>query len=277
MSNFAIGDVQGCFDELQTLLQLIHFNPARDYLWFTGDLVNRGPKSLEVLRFVKALGEHAIVVLGNHDLHLLAVNCNPENLNKNDTLDDILQAPDREELCNWLRQRPLLYHDVNLGYTMVHAGIPPQWDLNAALEHAHEVETVLQSPDYGNFFPHMYGDEPSRWDDHLSGWPRLRMISNYLTRMRFCDATGTLELHTKGTPAAPPPGLMPWFKIPTRANRSLKIIFGHWAALAGQTEEPGVYALDTGCAWGHHLSAMRLEDEAWFSVPCAQSQILPNK
>jgi len=272
MSNYAIGDIQGCFNELIALLEVIHFNPKQDKLWLTGDLINRGPESLATLRFIKKLSEQkqAITVLGNHDLHLLAKFYGHAPAKKQDTLHDILAAPDCLELCDWLRQQPLLYHDSGLGYTMVHAGLPPQWDLPTSLQRAQEVEAVLRGKKAQEFFAEMYGEKPLQWQDSLTGWPRLRIITNYFTRMRFCDTTGTLELKTKGKPDSPPPGFLPWYKVPSRAHKGLKIIFGHWAGLNGHTGEPNIFALDTGCAWGKCLTAMRLEDTKRFSVPCSQ-------
>lgn len=267
MANYVIGDVQGCFAELMALLEHIQFDSTQDRLWFTGDLVNRGPDSLAVLRYVKSLPIKPAVVLGNHDLHLLAIACGQARLKPNDTIEDVLLAPDCSSLCDWLRHQPLLHHA--LGFTIVHAGLAPQWDLTTALHCAKEVETVLQSNEYPELFAHMYGNNPNRWQDDLTGWMRLRLIINYLTRIRFCDENGTLELNTKGESQLAPAGFFPWYKIPNRAHKNLKIIFGHWAALGGQTDEPGIYALDTGCVWGNALSAMRLEDQTRFSVPCA--------
>lgn len=268
MSNYCIGDVQGCYTELTALLTQIEFDPSQDYLWFTGDLVNRGPESLETLRFIKSLGDRAIVILGNHDMHMLAVASKEREYKKQDTFKDVLEAPDCEELCAWLRQQRLLYHDAKLGYTMVHAGLAPQWDLAKAKQCAAEVEKALRGKQYAEFFAHMYRDHCNNWHDDLTGWKRLRTITNYFTRMRFCKSDGELELSIKGTPENPPPGFLPWFKVPDRRNKDLKIIFGHWAALNGKTDTPNVFALDTGCAWGNSLTAMRLEDGERFSVGC---------
>lgn len=271
MSTFAIGDIQGCFEELQKLLKKINFDPARDTVWFTGDLVNRGPKSLDVLRFIKSLGKRAVVILGNHDLHLLAIFYSNASPSKEDTLQEILQAPDCLELCDWLRQQPLLHHDAQLGFTMVHAGLPPQWDLTKAQQCANEVENILRGNHCQEFFNNLYGDEPSCWNENLTGWDRLRVITNYFTRLRFCKADGTLELQTKGELHITPPDFFPWFKLPNRLNKNLKIIFGHWAALGGKTAEANVFALDTGCVWGECLTAMCLETGEQFSVQCAKS------
>lgn len=277
MSTYCIGDVQGCSDELQSLLHLIQFNPQKDTLWFTGDLVNRGPQSLEVLRFVKLLNERsiALMVLGNHDLHLLAVVNQSTPLKAEDTFQDILNAPDCVELCNWLRQQPLIHHD--RGWTLVHAGLPPQWDLAQANACAREVETVLRSERHQEFTSHMYGNSPHCWDEKLSGWERLRVITNYFTRLRFCDTAGNVEFTSKGESHKMPEGFLPWFRIPNRFNKNLTILFGHWAALQGKTDEPNTYALDTGCVWGHALTAMRLEDKKKFSLPCPAHQQINSK
>lgn len=263
MSTYAIGDLQGCYDELQQLLQKINYDPNKDQLWFAGDLVNRGPKSLETLRFIKNL-THAVTVLGNHDLHLLAIaNGHPYN---NHTLYEILQAEDREELIEWLRRQPLLHYDAKLGVVMTHAGIPPQWNLEQAQHYAAEVESVLRSDHYSLFLKHLYSDTPIVWRPDLSGWDRLRFIIDALTRMRFCNTQGHLDLNAKGGLDAQPQGYMPWFRVPNRATANLKIVFGHWAALEGETHTPNVFALDTGCVWGRYLSALRLDDEQWFRV-----------
>ncbi len=269
MATYAIGDLQGCYTPLQKLLEHIQFDPNKDILWFTGDIVNRGPESLFTLRFIKNLGDRQRTVLGNHDLHLLAVAHNTLLEKKADTLKEILTAPDRDELIQWLLQQPLLHHDESLGFTMVHAGLAPSWSLEIAKQLAKEVEQVLQAPDVQNFFTHMYGSLPDRWDPYLQGFDRLRCITNYFTRMRFCYLDGRLELNFKGKIGDQPPGLIPWFQIPNRVNASLKIIFGHWAALSGVTETPNVFALDTGCVWGRCLTAMRLEDGKRFSVDCS--------
>lgn len=273
MTDFAVGDIQGCFSELKELLQLIKFNPQTDRLWLTGDLVNRGPQSLEVLRYVKSLGSKAIVVLGNHDLHFLAVAYGTSPIKPHDTFAELLAAPDCFELCDWLRQQHLFYFDSATGYALVHAGLPPQWTLHKALALSQEVETALKEKNFKDFFAHMYGDQPNKWDDSLTGWSRLRLIINYFTRLRFCDEQGTLDLSNKGSqPNKNHTHLIPWFKAPNRQHRELKIIFGHWAALKGKTDTPSVFGLDTGCAWGNKLTAMRLEDEQRFSILCDAHQ-----
>jgi bis(5'-nucleosyl)-tetraphosphatase (symmetrical) len=265
MSTYAIGDIQGCYNYLEKLLEQINFDPQKDILWFTGDLVNRGPQSLETLRFVKQLGSKHHMVLGNHDLHLLAVAHGAHDGWKEDTLSAILTAPDRDELIHWLLHQPLLHHDEKTGFTMIHAGLAANWDLATAKRLAKEVESILQSSSTTDFFRHMYGDFPDQWNESLAGFDRMRCITNFFTRARFCHADGRLELKNKGTSAN---NLMPWFRVPNRTNTNLKIIFGHWAALGGVTNTPHVYALDTGCIWGYALTAMRLEDEKRFSVSC---------
>ncbi len=270
MAIYAIGDVQGCFNELQALLKEIGFHVNRDRLWFTGDLVNRGPKSLEVVRFVKNLAGDAVTVLGNHDLHLLAVAEGSDRYRYNDTFDDVLNAPDGDELLDWLRHRPLLHHDAKLGYTLIHAGLPPQWDLAQAEACASEVEAVLRGRRYGEYFEHMYGDRPDLWSDDLSGWERLRFITNCFARMRYCDNAGRLALEEKGAPGTQPEGYMPWFAAPGRRSAGLKIIFGHWSTLGGCTG-PGIYPLDSGCVWGGNLTALRLDGEPrWHRTACAR-------
>lgn len=267
MPTYAIGDIQGCYAALEILLKYINFNPNEDTLWFTGDLVNRGPQSLETLRFVKNLGPRHHTVLGNHDLHLLAVADGAHAGSSDDTLASILEAPDREELLNWLCQQPLLYHDEKLNYLMVHAGLASNWDLVTAKKLAKEVEAILRSDRKSDFFKHMYGNHPDHWSSDLTGMDRLRCITNYFTRARFCYPDGRLELRNKGK-VEDASHLIPWFMVPNRANQDIKIIFGHWAALGGVTDTLNAYALDTGCIWGFSLTAMRLEDEKRFSVAC---------
>ncbi len=267
MPTYAIGDIQGCFDELCRLLDTLRFDPARDQLWFCGDLVNRGPQSVETLRFVKELGAAAVVVLGNHDLHLLAVAHYADRLRPADNFMDVLEAYDRYSLFEWLRAQPLLHHDDDLGYTLVHAGLPPQWDLAQAQACAREVEAALQGPHMTTFFEHMYGNGPACWRDDLSGWKRLRFITNCLTRVRYCDAQGNLALKLKDAPGRQPAPYLPWFEVPGRKSTDLNIIFGHWSTL-GRHAQPGVVCLDSGCVWGGQLTALRLDDGHWFSVSC---------
>jgi len=272
MAIYAIGDVQGCFIPLQKLLQMIAFDPARDRLWFTGDLVNRGPQSLETLRYVKKLGDAAVTVLGNHDLHLLAVAFNHTAPRKKDTLDAIFKAPDRDELLDWLRHRPLLHHDEH--YCLVHAGFPPQWDLDQARHCAAEVETLLRGAGASQFFAHMYGDTPDKWSNRLKEWERMRFITNCFTRIRYCHIDGTLDLRYKGAPGTQPKHLIPWFEAPNRKSAYLNIVFGHWSTL-GFRAANGVIALDTGCLWGGQLTALRLDNKKLqrtsLDCPCAKA------
>jgi bis(5'-nucleosyl)-tetraphosphatase (symmetrical) len=273
MATYAIGDIQGCCDEFEALLAQLRFDSTRDRLWLTGDLVNRGPRSLDVLRLVKRLGAAAITVLGNHDLHLLAAALTPgEKLKPQDTLGPILSAPDRDELLKWLRSLPLLHHDAKLGYTMLHAGLPPQWDLATAQACAHELERALRDDKRCiELFTHMYGDKPNRWSDDLHGLDRLRFITNCLTRLRFCRTDGTLELNYKGMIDSAPKGVVPWFRAPQRRSRDLRIVCGHWSAL-GYHDGDGVLSIDTGCVWGERLCAIRLDQHAApVFVPCSSS------
>ncbi|OOZ38792.1 bis(5'-nucleosyl)-tetraphosphatase (symmetrical) [Solemya pervernicosa gill symbiont] len=267
MATYAIGDIQGCFDELQQLLQRINFDPAKDQLWFTGDLVNRGPKSLETVRFVKSLGDRAITVLGNHDLHMLAVAEGHLKYSKNDNFQPLIEADDGPELLRWLRHQPLLHHDAKLGYTMIHAGLAPQWDLSLAQACAAEVEAVLQGDDYVDFLQNMYGNKPKRWKGKLEGIKRLRFITNCFSRMRYLEPDGALEFHHKGAPGSQPEGLIPWFEHPERRSRDLKVIIGHWSTL-GLMTDGSLFALDTGCLWGGTLTAYCLESGESIAYNC---------
>lgn len=275
MPTYAIGDVQGCFQELQDLLDCINFDQTNDRLWFAGDLVNRGPDSLATLRFVKNL--NATTVLGNHDLHLLAVSEGIDKHSGKDTLEDVLNAKDRDELLHWLRHLPLLHFDSQLDFLMIHAGLPPQWDLHQAMTLTGEVEQVLRSKHYRKLLDHMYGNQPDHWDDHLTGMERLRFIINSLTRSRYLSAAGVIDLVYKGPPGNQAEHLYPWFSLDTRRTRNQKILFGHWASIhAGNLHDFGqfnVYPLDTGCVWGGKLTALRLEDEELFQVPSRQPKI----
>lgn len=266
MATYAIGDIQGCLEPLKALLKKIKFTPSQDKLWIAGDLINRGPDSLQTLRFLYSIREHINIVLGNHDLHLLAVAAGFKKPTPSDTLDEILAAPDRAKLLDWLRQQPLIHHDPALNFTMVHAGIPPQWSIEEALTYAKEVEAILKGPDINLFLKVMYGNEPNSWDQSLQGMDRLRIITNYFTRMRFCTDAGQLELKTKSQANDAPDGYQPWFAIKHRKAKDNHIVFGHWASLQGHTNQHTVFALDTGCVWGGELTAMRLEDKTMFSV-----------
>ena len=276
MATYAIGDIQGCFDEFQQLLKLIRFTED-DHLLIAGDLVNRGPKSLETLRHIKNLGDQATIVLGNHDLHLLAVHYGAVAPKRADTLHEIIEAPDRQELMDWLRKQKLMVFNQEFNAVLVHAGIPPCWTIKKAKKRAKEVETVLRSTLAREFFQHMYGNKPDCWSGKYEGWDRLRLITNYFTRMRFCTPEGRLDFSAKGTLESQPPGHQPWFKLSRKdpMEQDIQILFGHWAALEGYAETENVVALDTGCVWGNKLSALRLKDKQMFSVAAAEPKFTP--
>lgn len=257
MAIYAIGDIQGCYDDLLRLLDKINFDANSDQLWFVGDLVNRGPKSLETLRFVKGLGQAAITVLGNHDLHLLAVACEKHKSRKKDSLHAVLTATDCDELMHWLRHQPLLHYQQD--YCLVHAGIPPQWDLKKAQKMALVVEQILQGLDYPKFLKKMYGDTPKLWSSDLKDGEKARFLVNGLTRMRYCTSKGKLNFKYNCAPGSQPDKLLPWFEVPERKSTSVKIIFGHWSSL-GFYVGNNCYGLDSGCLWGGQLTALRLDD-----------------
>jgi bis(5'-nucleosyl)-tetraphosphatase (symmetrical) len=269
MPTYAIGDIQGCHDSLLHLLDAIAFDPGADRLWFVGDLVNRGPDSLGVLRLIRELGDAAICVLGNHDLHLLALSEGFGRVHKGDTLEQVLTAPDRDEILHWLRHRRLAWGE--RGFLLVHAGVLPGWTPEAALTYAAEAETALQGADYREFFKHMYGNVPAAWDDTLTGTDRLRVIVNTFTRLRYCSPAGEMEFHHKGAPDSQPAPWMPWFDVPGRASAGVACVIGHWSTL-GLINRPALIALDTGCLWGGQLTAVRLEDRQAFAVACPQQQ-----
>jgi bis(5'-nucleosyl)-tetraphosphatase (symmetrical) len=275
VTRYAIGDVQGCNDELQALIARLRFSADRDQIYFVGDLVNRGPASLQVLRFVRSLGDNAIVVLGNHDLHLLAVAHGVRRNKKTDTLDDVLDASDRDELLEWLITRPLAHVDArNDGHTdlMVHAGLVPQWTVSTTVAIAREVESALRN-DPSSVFDHMYGDEPDRWSDDLSRKDKLRFTINVLTRLRVCTADGRVDLKWKGKPPAADSLYQPWFDAEPRASRDARVIFGHWSAL-GFVQRNGVVGLDSGCVWGGSLTAFDLDSERPpITVACGGYQV----
>lgn len=270
MAVWAIGDVQGCYGALNALLQEIGFNASRDRLWFVGDLVNRGPQSLEVMRLVRGLGEAATVVLGNHDLHLAMLADGHGVHHGEDTLGPVLAAPDRDELLGWLRAQPLMH--VEGEYALVHAGLLPTWTVGEARELAAQVEAALQADNYRMFLANMRGSEPRSWDESLTGWPRLRVIVNALTRLRFCTPDGIMEFRHKGVPQHPPEGFLPWFRVPQRRSADHTIIFGHWSAL-GLLCEPNLAGLDSGCLWGGALTALRLEDRRIVQLRCNETQV----
>ena len=266
MATYVVGDVQGCYKPLKCLLKQVSFDWSKDRLWMVGDLVNRGPDCLRVLRFAHKHRDRIQIVLGNHDLHLLAVANGLRRKGRSDTLDKILQADDRDELLDWLRHQPLI-HTEN-GYTMVHAGLPHMWTLEQAHGYAAEVEQALRGREYRKFLANMYGNNPRRWKESLKGYDRLRLITNYLTRMRFIYANGSLDLSSKGQ--QPDAGRMvaPWFSHKKRETRRERVIFGHWAALGGVAEGKNLYATDTGCVWGDRLSMYCLDTENWHSCQC---------
>jgi bis(5'-nucleosyl)-tetraphosphatase (symmetrical) len=281
MARFAIGDIQGCYAELRALLKRCAFRSDRDELWFVGDLVNRGPDSLQVLRFVKALGDNAITVLGNHDLHLLAIALGAKRAPRpDDTLDDVLAARDRDALLEWLLARPLAHRDAARGDLLIHAGLLPQWSARDALRIAHDVAADLRK-DPGRVFADMYGNTPDVWSEKLDATARRRVAINVLTRMRYCTAAGHINVKLKGAPGSAPEPWLPWFSVPDRASRDTRIIFGHWSTL-GWHDGDNVIALDTGCVWGGALTAVQLDANAEpaaprerrlprFGVPCAMS------
>jgi bis(5'-nucleosyl)-tetraphosphatase (symmetrical) len=271
MAHYAIGDLQGCHAEFMALLERLRFDPSRDRMWLTGDLVNRGPASLEVLREVRALGDCATVVLGNHDLHLLAMAWAPATTRRREPeLLAVLEAPDAADLLSWLASRPLLHRDASLGWTLIHAGLPPQWTIADAEAGAREVEAALGA-DPVALLEEMYGNQPDRWSADLEGTARLRFTVNCLTRLRFVDASGRLLLGLKGPVATAPAGAMPWFRHPQRATQNDAVIFGHWSAL-GYLSEPGLRCLDSGCVWGGTLCALRLDrEEEPLMLPCRGS------
>jgi bis(5'-nucleosyl)-tetraphosphatase (symmetrical) len=267
VSTYVVGDIQGCLQPLKCLLKTVVFNPDRDMLWSVGDIVNRGPKCLKTLRFLYEMRDNLVLVLGNHDLHLLAVAAGVRKPNRSDTLEKILKAPDKEALLTWLLHRPLLHHEHD--HTLVHAGIPPQWSIADAIARAGEVENTLRSPQCVEFLKQMYGNEPLLWSDDLTGMARLRLITNYLTRMRFCTNQGLLDLDSKGiSPNVGKVKMSAWFSHPKRKTVNDRILFGHWASIEGYTDSPNVIGLDTGCVWGGSLSLYELETGRWTRCQC---------
>ncbi len=265
MATYAIGDLQGCFDSLQQLLGKIGFRESEDRLWFVGDMVNRGPQSLEILRFVKSLGDRAVCVLGNHDLHLLMVAGGHSKPNRKDTLGAILDAPDRDELLTWLRGLPLMHEED--GYAMVHAGLLPSWSIGKALDLARETEHALQGSGWRDLLAQLYGNLPDHWDDALSGYERWRVIINAMTRLRICTPDGRMQFSYTGGISDIPRGYVPWFVVPGRKSANATVICGHWSAI-GLLTEKNLLALDSGCLWGRCLSAVRLEDRRVYQVTC---------
>jgi len=269
--NYLVGDIQGCCDPLERLLATLDFSPSRDRLYVLGDLVNRGPNSLGVLRRLRELGDAAVCMLGNHDLHLLAVAQGVRDAHRSDTLDSILDAPDRAAWLDWVRQRRMAVHEH--GWLMVHAGVLPQWDLAQALSLAAELEAGLRGPDLTGFLQDLFGNEPARWSDELRGADRWRCAVNALTRLRFCSSDGTMNFKVKESAGVPPDGLLPWFEAPGRRWLGTRVAFGHWSTL-GLVNRPDLLSLDTGCVWGGQLTAVRVDGDTRevIQVACAQSQ-----
>lgn len=269
MAVYAVGDIHGCFKPFQRLLDRVAFDPEEDQLWCVGDLINRGPSSLRTLRFLYQHRRSVITVLGNHDLHALAMFYTNKKLKKSDTIADLLKADDAEELIDWLRRQPLVYYNKLFKTVLVHAGIPPIWGLQEALDYSQEVERVLQDDELITpFLEHMYSSDPVRWDNSMQGTERLRNITNYVTRMRFCRPDGTIEFESKDGVDGAPKGFVPWFELPNSKMQGYTIIFGHWAALSGQCYIPNIYALDGGCVWGNSLVMMNVETKERFYCPC---------
>lgn len=267
MTDYAIGDIQGCYERLQDVLAKAAFSPSRDRLWVAGDLINRGPSSLQSLRYIESLGSSAVVVLGNHDLHLLAVALGGHALKNKDTLSDILNAPDHQHLLHWLCQQNLMVHDPARNFVMVHAGLPHIWSPKQAVGYAREVEAAIRGPYAAEYFAQMYGNQPARWDNKLSGMDRLRAITNYCTRMRFIAEDGTLEFGAKASADDAPKGFAPWFRF--HRPDDVRVIFGHWAALEGETDSDRFIGLDTGCVWGGKLTMMNLDSGEKIHCDCA--------
>ena len=271
MPTYAIGDVQGCYRELRSLLRECSFDARRDRLWFVGDLVNRGPASLEVLRFVADLGDRAQTVLGNHDLHLVARARGIRPLRARDTFQDVLDAADGEALVDWLRELPVIHRDPDRGFVMVHAGIAPAWSVGDALVHGEELSRALRAPDHARLLSGMYGNQPDAWQETLTGLDRLRFITNAFTRMRYCRHDGRLDFSETGPLGTQNPSLVPWFELRDADADGSRIVFGHWATLQAEAALPRdlhVRHVDTGCVWGGSLTALRLEDDREFSVGC---------
>ncbi len=270
MAKYIIGDIQGCYDELQRLLERINFDPAQDMIWIAGDIINRGPKSLESLRLIKELGESANSVLGNHDLHVIASALSPKkDKSLKEDIQRLFDAPDCDELLHWLRTRPLLHHDPENKFVLTHAGIYPLWSLEKAITLAKEVETILQADDCHEFLLDMYGNQPSIWSDSLKGNDRYRFIINAFTRMRYCDQEAHLLFDYKGHPNDMPKGQTPWFELPQNISNDTQVIFGHWSALGFQ-DHTNIIGLDTGCLWGGGLTAIRIDhpEKPIYTIPC---------
>lgn len=270
MATYAIGDIQGCYQSLQKLLNKIDFNPSKDRLWIVGDLINRGPESLKTLQYLYEFRDQVQCVLGNHDLHFLAVESGVRSATKKDTFDEILHAPERKKLVKWLKKQPLFYYNEQLNFAMAHAGVLPQWTIKQAQKLSKEVSDFVNSKKSEQFFAAMYGDTPHTWSTRLKGLPRLRFITNCFTRMRYCFSDGALDLTQKVPIGQHPAMLQPWFKLRKRPL-GCQLVFGHWASLQGHCEAKDVYAIDTGCVWGGELTALRLDDQTLFSVASVEA------
>ncbi len=267
MSTYAIGDLQGCLEPLLELLDKLNFNSSKDSLWFTGDLINRGPDSLKTLRYIMSLGDKAISVLGNHDLHFLAVAAGHNRRDSRDTFDSLLAAPDLNDLVAWLRSRPLIHYDQSRNMALIHAGLPPQWSIADAITYAHEIEDLLLNSNYQQLLGNMYGNSPTQWNNELKGEDRYRFIINCFTRMRYCTADGHLDFKYKNSPGTQAESLLPWFNLDARNNIDTVILFGHWSTL-GFNHEQNTFALDSGCLWGGTLTALNVDNKKTISVKC---------
>ena len=276
MTVYAIGDIQGCFNELKQLIDKIEFSSDKDQLWFTGDLVNRGPDSLKTLRFVKSLGENAISVLGNHDLHMLAILYGFQQQRPKDTFDEIINASDKASLIQWITHLPLIHTDESINAALVHAGIYPDWSIEKATELAGEVESVLQSEQLPDFLQNMYGNQPKKWNEELQGWERLRFITNCFTRMRYVHEDYSLDFKYNGEPGSQPKKLQPWLNFLNQKHLKQRILFGHWSTL-GQSKVDNVFALDSGCLWGGKLTALALDDEPRYIHLDCKGELSPPK
>lgn len=269
MATYVIGDIHGCYQQLLLLLDTIKFDSKKDLLWFTGDLINGGPQPAEVIRFIKSLGDKQVCVLGNHDLVLLGVAAGmmaaPHD--REIGFEPVFEAADCDDLISWLRLRPVIHYDAKFNVLLVHAGVLPKWSLQEIQGYAREIENILRGEHATELYSEMYGNLPDTWSNTLTSWERIRFLINCFTRMRFCTPDGTLDLIAKGNVNHAPDGFKPWFEIPTIRDTNLKVLFGHWAALMGHTGVDNAIALDTGCVWGHSLTALRLDDWQYFSVP----------
>ena len=267
MATYAIGDVQGCYVEFCDLLEKVRFDPTQDRLWLLGDLINRGPDSLAVVRLVRSFGDAVQIVLGNHDLHFLAIHLGGHSMNRHDTFVELLQARDVDDIASWYCEQPFLVRDDKLGYAMTHAGIPPMWSVDHAESLAHEVEAVIRGKRRVAYFESMYGNKPDSWDDSLRGMDRWRAITNFLTRVRLMNTAGQMDFAPKGSVNEAPSEWIPWYELPRREELTLKLLFGHWAAIEGHSGRDDIIALDTGCVWGRELRALCLDSGESFNVP----------